>query len=176
MLGRIVSGSRYLIAIAVLCLFAGTVAMLVYGAIETVLTFIEAFSIGVSNTGAKTLSLNLIELADLFLIATVLYILAAGLYELFIDGDVPLLPKWLVINTLDDLKNKLVSAIIVVLAVLFLGQVVKWDGTRELLGYGIAIALVVVALTYFLSVQTRKTSTYLDRSEKEDSLAPDALK
>lgn len=173
MLGRIVAGSRYLVAIAVICLFAGTVALLVYGAIETVLTFIEAFSKGISNTGAKTLSLNLIELADLFLISTVLYITAAGLYELFIDGDIPLLPKWLVIKTLDDLKNKLVSAVIVVLSVLFLGQVVKWDGARDLLGYGVAVALVVVALTYFLSVQTRKTSFYASQNEPESS--PDVL-
>jgi hypothetical protein len=43
------------------------------------------------------------------------------------------------------------------LGVLFLEQVVAWDGGRDLLGFGAAIALVVAALTYFLSQKPRKT-------------------
>jgi hypothetical protein len=35
--------------------------------------------------------------------------------------------------------------------VLFLGQVVAWNGERDLLGFGAAIALVIAALTWFLS-------------------------
>lgn len=33
----------------------------------------------------------------------------------------------------------------------FLGEVVSWDGERNLLPYGGAIAVVIAALTYFLS-------------------------
>ena len=40
-----------------------------------------------------------------------------------------------------------------VLAVLFLGQVVAWDGSRDLLGFGVATALMIAALTYFLSLK-----------------------
>jgi uncharacterized membrane protein YqhA len=61
------------------------------------------------------------------------------------------LPEWLTINNLDDLKNKLIAVVIVVLGVLFLGQVVSWDGKTDLLGYGVSIALVIAALTYFLA-------------------------
>ena len=43
------------------------------------------------------------------------------------------------------------GVVIVVLGVMFLGFVVAWDGTRDLLGIGVAIALVIAALTYFLS-------------------------
>jgi hypothetical protein len=46
--------------------------------------------------------------------------------------------------------------VIVVLGVLFLGQVISWDGTRDLLGFGAAVALVIAALTYFLSQKARK--------------------
>lgn len=42
------------------------------------------------------------------------------------------LPDWLEIHTLDDLKDKLIGVIVVVLAVLFLGQIVAWDGQRDL--------------------------------------------
>jgi hypothetical protein len=40
---------------------------------------------------------------------------------------------------------------VVVLAVLFLGAVVGWDGSRDLLGFGVGVALVIAALTYFLA-------------------------
>lgn len=41
--------------------------------------------------------------------------------------------------------------VVVVLAVLFLGAVVSWDASRDLLGFGAGVALVIAALTYFLS-------------------------
>jgi uncharacterized membrane protein YqhA len=66
------------------------------------------------------------------------------------------LPAWLEIHSLDDLKGQLVSVVIAILAVLFLGEAVKWDGKRDILGLGVAIALVVGALSFFLSAKTAK--------------------
>jgi len=83
------------------------------------------------------------------------------LYELFIDDTLPL-PSWLEIHNLDDLKSKLIGVVVVVLGVLFLGQVIAWDGQRDLLGYGTAIALIVAALTYFLSQQPKKAKPASD--------------
>ena len=85
-----------------------------------------------------------------------MYIIALGLYELFVDDQLPL-PQWLEIHDLDDLKNKLTGVVILVMAVLFLGQVVTWDGERDLLRYGGGIALMIAALTYFLSQRSKKT-------------------
>jgi uncharacterized membrane protein YqhA len=96
-----------------------------------------------------------IEIADLFLLGVVMYIIALGLYELFIDDSVPV-PQWLEIHTLDDLKAKLISVVIVVMGVLFLKQIVSWDGERNLLTFGGGIALVIAALTYFLSSKSGK--------------------
>ena len=42
----------------------------------------------------------------------------------------------------------------VVLAVLFLGEAVQWDGRPGLLAFGVAIALMVAALTLFLSAKS----------------------
>jgi uncharacterized membrane protein YqhA len=80
----------------------------------------------------------------------VLYVIAIGLYELFIDDRIPL-PAWLVITDIDDLKHKLISVVIAVLGVVFLGQVMSWDGERNLQSLGIAIGAVIGALTYFLN-------------------------
>jgi hypothetical protein len=75
---------------------------------------------------------------------------AAGLSRLFIDASLAL-PEWLHFRTFDDLKHKLVGVVIVVLAVLFLGFVVSGTDAGELLSIGAAIAMVIAALSYFLS-------------------------
>jgi uncharacterized membrane protein YqhA len=166
MLSRLIAGSRYLIIFAVVAIFAAAVLLLAYGGVQTAQMVVETISSGsVSSKGAKALILTIIELVDLFLLATVLYVIAAGLYELFIDKSIPL-PFWLEIVDLDDLKDKLIKVVIVVLGVLFLGQIISWDGTRELLGFGAAVALVIAALTYFLSQKARKEKpTNLERPE-----------
>uniref|UniRef100_UPI0040565119 YqhA family protein n=1 Tax=Candidatus Electronema sp. TaxID=2698783 RepID=UPI0040565119 len=155
MMQRFISVSRYLIIIPALGSFVAAAALLLYGAVEIAHLLGETVAVGVSSKGAKALALALIEIVDLFLLGTVFYIIALGLYELFIDDRVPL-PAWLSIQNLDDLKNKLTGVVILVMAVLFLGQVVTWDGQRDLLGYGGAVALVIAALTYFLSQQGKK--------------------
>jgi uncharacterized membrane protein YqhA len=152
---RLISASRYLIVVPALGSFVAATAVLIYGAIEIVLLIAENLTHEVSSKGAKTLALGFIEVVDLFLLGTVLYIIALGLYELFVDDDLPL-PAWLSIHDLDDLKNKLTGVVILVMGVLFLGQVVSWDGERDLMPYGVAIALVIAALTYFLSQRGKK--------------------
>ena len=142
--------------IAVIGSFAASVTLLIYGALETVTTIAHTLSTGsVSSENSKQLILSFIEVVDLFLLATVFYITALGLYELFIDDRINV-PDWLEIHSIDDLKTKLASVIVVVLSVLYLGQVVKWNGDPNILPFGVSIALVIAALTYFLSSQVKK--------------------
>ncbi len=147
---HLISSTRYLIIIPVIGAFLGALALLIYGGIEVVIVIGEAFTTKISTKGAKTMALSLIEIVDVFLLGVVLYIISLGLYELFIDDSVPL-PDWLIINDLDDLKNKLTGVVIIVMGVAFLGQIITWDGQRDLLPYGAAIASMIAALTYFLS-------------------------
>ena len=151
MLRAILAKSRYLVLAAVLGSLAAALALFAYGLAESVVVVFDVVGrADVSSKGAKLLALAFIEIVDLFLLGTVLLMIALGLYELFINADIEL-PEWLQVRTFDDLKNKLVGVVIVVLAVLFLGLVVSWDGERDLLRVGAAIALVIAALTYFLS-------------------------
>jgi uncharacterized membrane protein YqhA len=150
MLAALLNRSRYLVIIAVLGSLAAAAALFVYGAAETFSVISRTIGkMDISSKGAKQLALSFIEIVDLFLLGTVLLMIALGLYELFIDNKLKL-PEWLQIRTFDDLKNKLVGVVLVVLAVLFLGHVVAWDGSRDLLGFGLAIAAVIAALTFFL--------------------------
>lgn len=151
MLRPILNASRYLVIAAVVGSLAASLALFAYGLAETVLVIVQAIAKAeVSSKGAKALALEFIEIVDLFLLGTVLLMISLGLYELFINSDLKL-PEWLQIRTFDDLKLKLVGVVIVVLAVLFLGHVVAWNGERDLLRLGAGVAAVIAALTYFLS-------------------------
>lgn len=146
---KIISSSRYIIWIAVICAFLAAIALLVVAGIETVRLVINAVSTIPDSREIKILTVSFIEIIDILLLGTVSYITALGLYELFIDENLPT-PGWLHIVNIDDLKSKLVGVVVVILVVVFLGNVVNWDGQRNLLYLGSAIALVIVAATFFL--------------------------
>lgn len=151
MVGRVLVGSRLSIMLAVVCSLLAAITLLIYGARETFATIGHAITTNeVSSKEAKFLILSFIEIIDLFLLATVLYITGVGLYELFIDNRIRV-PSWLAINNIEDLKDKLASVVVVILGVVFLGQAVKWETGTEILPFGISVALVIAALTYFLS-------------------------
>lgn len=169
MLRPILNASRYLVVIAVVGSLLAALALFVYGMAETVAVIGQtAAKMEVSAKGAKALALAFIEIVDLFLLGTVLLMIALGLYELFIDDRLDL-PEWLTFRNFDDLKNKLVGVVIVVLAVIFLGQVVSWDGTRELLGFGTAVALVIGALTWFLAAAKGDKGAKVESNAKNDA-------
>ncbi|NEU74515.1 YqhA family protein [Hassallia byssoidea VB512170] len=151
MIHRILASSRQLILLAVICSFIASVTVLLYGVIQTGNAILQVLHDGaVSSKGGKKLVVSLVEVIDLFLLSTVFYITALGLYELFIDDNINV-PEWLEIHNIDDLKGKLISVIIVVLSVLFLGQAVTWSGDANFLTFGGSVALVIASLTYFLS-------------------------
>ena len=152
---RLLASTRYVILIAVLgtCL-SGTV-MLVFGLLSVVDIAVDGIvAFDLSSHGVEELAVEFIKLTDVFLLGTVLYIVALGLYELFIDPALPL-PPWLIIKDLEHLKEKLLGVIIVLLGVTFLGEVVSWNGQTDILRLGVAIALVIAALSFVLTTLSR---------------------
>ncbi len=159
----ILSNGRYMVILGVIGAFLAAVSLFVYGGILTAQQVIETIQTGyVSSKGSKSLMLNFVETADIFLLGTVMYIISAGLYELFIDDNIKV-PEWLEIHTLDDLKQKLVGGIVVVMGVVFLGHVIKWQGETEIVYYGAAIAFVVTALTYFTGQKKKKEEVKIEK-------------
>lgn len=129
---------------------AGAAALFAYGLVDTAVVMTRTVASGdVSTKGAKALMLYFIEIFDLFLLGTVMLIMALSLYELFIDNDLKL-PSRLQIHTFEDLKTNLITVVIAVMGVTFLGQIVSWDGQSDLLGLGVAVALVIAALNIYL--------------------------
>jgi uncharacterized membrane protein YqhA len=155
-LHRALASSRYVVTIAVVSTLVSSLVLLVYGVLLEVSVLIKALrSAEISSKAVKALALGLIEATDIFLIGIVLFVVGLGLYRLFVDDTLPL-PAWLAVSSLDELKGELVSVVIAILAVLFLGEVVKGEGPPDILRLGVSIAVVVAALSLFLSAKVAK--------------------
>jgi uncharacterized membrane protein YqhA len=152
MFRRILVGSRFFLLIAVVgSLIVSFITMLFGGiaAITSILEVIQARDLGAK--GAKTLAVDALQVVDIFLVSTVLYIMALGLYELFVDPGLPV-PGWLKIGTLDDLKERLVAVVVVMLGVTFLAYVVDLQMGWSILDVGIATAAVLAGLGVFFKL------------------------
>jgi uncharacterized membrane protein YqhA len=144
MLKTLLEKSRYLVVIAVLACLAAALGAFGWGALKAWHAVVSLFESG----GQDPLgAIKFIELMDAFLIATALLIFAIGLYELFIEEIA--MPEWLAVHSLHDLKAKLASVIVLVLAVNFLSHLVEWKDARETLEFALAVSVVSVALVAF---------------------------
>ena len=156
MVRRAVTLSRYVVFVAVVAALAASVALILYEAAVVVDVIFNAVKQGgFQLQSGKALAIGLIETLDVFLIAIVALVIGLGLHRLFVDEAVPL-PRWLEIESLEDLKGHLVSIVIAVLAVLFLRQAVERAGDLDLLSLAAALALMIAALVFFLSMGIRR--------------------
>jgi uncharacterized membrane protein YqhA len=168
LVGRMVASSRFFVLIATISLFLAFMAVMVSTIIVTVLTILHSMDTSGGLTQNEMIG-KLIKQADYALLATVLYVLALGLYSLFVDDRVPM-PSWLRISDLGQLKELLAGVVVVAIAVIFLGQALTWDGVSDLLAPGLASAAVIAALALFLWQAARER--FLDR--ETDPLGGDA--
>ena len=150
MLRRLLAATRYLILIPITGIFVAACGLMVYEAIVLITTLQDLLLGGtVLTTDAKALAVGLIQIVDIFLIAIAMYIISINLYTLFIDDSLPL-PNWLTVHDLEAVKSNLVSVVIAVLAVLFLREAVAWNGERDILSFGAALAMIIGALGLYL--------------------------
>lgn len=140
----IIERSRYLAIIGVISLLLASFTAFIWGAIKTVSTTLIV--IQTLGKGA-VITIQLIEILDSFLIATAILMFAASLYELFL-GKLDM-PEWMLAHDLYELKTKLSSMIVLVMAVKFLQKLLEVKDTQDLLRTGIAIALVSAVLIAF---------------------------
>jgi uncharacterized membrane protein YqhA len=152
--------SRFVVVVAVLASMAAALGLFyvvtvdVYYAIVHLIDYADP---GMSEAARQEIRNNtlthVVEAVDGYLLATVLIIFALGLYELFVSDldqarNSRAASKVLVIDTLDDLKNRLAKVILMILVVKLFENAVrtKMETALELVYLGGAIALVGVAL------------------------------
>ena len=139
--------TRAMMLVAVVATFISSMALLVFGGVETY-HFVETLIFDSASLGRAGGLLLAVEIVDIFLVATVVQVVSLGLYQLYFDQQTQL-PAWLRVGTLDDLKIKLVGVTVTVLGVFFLGEAISWTGETAILYLGVAVAAVIGGLTYF---------------------------
>jgi len=103
-----------------------------------------------SAKSAKQLTLTVIQTIDMFLVGAISYIIAVGIYKLFISPEEGQLLNRIKIAKLADLENKIIGVVVVALAIGFLGRAEEASDALALLHGGAAVALVIGALCLFL--------------------------
>jgi len=148
---NIVAATRYLVIIPVIGLIIAAALLFVVGGLK-LLEGVYMAIVNPSSVPTDVSVIGIVEFVHLFLIGTVLWITAIGLYQLFIH-QMPL-PKWLQINDIEELETDLIGMVVVVLAVNFLGVV--FNRTENILEYGAAIALPIAALALYIGIRGKR--------------------
>lgn len=147
------AASRLFVVIPVLFLLIDAIASFVYGCFVFVTTLNDAVSETETNKIGGILGRFLVVM-DTYLVGATLMIAAFGFYSLFISSDAGgpkhVLPAWLKMRDLEDLKARVVSMLILVAAITFVDIAVETHDEKGVLYLGIGIAIVIVALTAFL--------------------------
>ena len=140
---------RLVMGLGVAALLLASATLLLYGVVETVHHIARLVVPGPEPMTNRDIFLSSIKLVDLILLATIMQVVGIGLLSLFVDGNLPV-PGWLRTTHVDELKNKLAGIVAVMLGVLFLEQVFYWGSERDLMRLGIGVAVVILALSYFV--------------------------
>lgn len=142
---RLVEWSRYVVIVPALASIVGAFALMAVGTWEMIEAIADLADLGAP---LKESVLGVLTAVDALLLATVLLVIGYGLYELFVDSRVAL-PPWLQIDSLDDLKAKIIGVVVAIIAVLFLGELVNPGPATDVLWVGLGSGAVVVGLAAF---------------------------
>lgn len=155
-MSRFLIGTRYLILIPILGLAVAAACFFIFGGIglfQLIVGLIFHTSEATSHivqSGQGIIIFEVVEYVHTFLVGTVLYITAVGLYQLFIQ-ELDFV-GWLKIESTEELETNLIGVTVVVLAVNFMGAVFAGK-TDNLLQYGAGIALPIAALGLFVGLR-----------------------
>jgi uncharacterized membrane protein YqhA len=160
-MGRFLNSTRYLIIMPVLGLAIASAFFFVFGGIgllvllfELLMHIIERYMGHAPKLDSTIVIIEVVEYVHTFLVGTVLYITAVGLYQLFINEIQ--FPGWLKIDSTEELETNLIGVTVVVLAVNLMSEVFLGE-SADLLNYGAGIALPIAALGLFVGLRAWST-------------------
>lgn len=149
--------TRFIVLISVVLSIISSIILFLLGGWDIIQAII--FKNPLLNNDIETnneLLFNIISSIDLFLIGIVLLIFGFGVYELFISeinfAKDKFADSTLKINSLDQLKNKIIKVIIIVLIVKFFEKVLKlshnFTSPNDLILFSLSI--LAICIGYFL--------------------------
>ncbi len=153
-------GSRFIVLSAVIASLLCSIALFYMASVDSfyMLTHLVDYASPAMDEATRatlhdTTIAHVVEIIDGYLLATVLLIFSLGLYELFISkidpaSDNKTSSNILLIQSLDDLKNRLAKVILMILIVNFFENVIRqeFNSALELLYLAGGIALIGLAL------------------------------
>ena len=148
-MNRLLRVSRYVVVLSVVGCLVMFAALTLYAAVAVGNAIVQFYGAPAALGGIAAVTVYAFKILDLFLIGTILYIVALGLSALFLDTEAAL-PKWFKVRDLQDLKALLSQSVVVVMVVAFLGDVLEWEKGSDIAFVGGGIALVIAALAYML--------------------------
>lgn len=170
---RFLSNTRYLVVLPVLGLAIAAAVFFIFGGFGLISLLVELSIALIDDMRGVTplpeelergiIIFEVVEYVHLFLVGTVLYITAIGLYQLFVHEIK--LPDWLKIDSTEDLETNLIGVTVVVLAVNFMGAVFV-GRSENLLQYGAGIALPIAALGLFIGLRAWSTKLTKETSKE----------
>jgi uncharacterized membrane protein YqhA len=148
-LGNFIGRSRYVVLVAVVAVMLVSLSLFLLGTIGAAKLIYSSwmeFAL-YGEAGSTEQIVESLSIIGVMLRAVVFYIIGVGLYSLFIA---PLnLTTALGMESLSDLEVKVISVVIVILAIKFLQEFVKWNQQLEIAYFGGTLAVVVAALVLF---------------------------
>ena len=154
---KILWSIRYITILAVILSIIAAFTLIILGSwdiIEAVIFYNPLFDHSISNN--NELLFKIISAIDLFLIGIVLLIFGFGIYELFVSeidfANAKFTESTLKIRDLDQLKNKIIKVVIIVLIVKFFEKVLKFSENfttpMDILYFGLSILSICIG--YYL--------------------------
>lgn len=148
MLERIILNSRYLALLTVVVTLFCAVVLYLYTSVTALLAVYQAITDkGFDLDSTKSMAVTFLKVVDFFFICIGLQIISAGIYKLFINPNISL-PRVMESDSFSALKLTLVKIVSVVLLIDFVESAVDLGPSRELMEYGIAIAVMLVAVSW----------------------------
>ena len=154
---KILWNTRFVVIIAVILSIISSISLFLIGGWDIIQAIIfnnPVFSEDINNS--NDLLFTIISSIDLFLIGIVLLIFGFGVYELFISeidfAKEKFADSTLKINNLDQLKNKIIKVIIIVLIVKFFEKVLKLYHNFKTPNYLLlfSISILAICIGYYL--------------------------
>jgi uncharacterized membrane protein YqhA len=163
---RLIGRSRLVVVVAVVAVLLCAFSLFLLGAWLALETVWHAWS-GVveGDVGSTELTIRFLEIVTVMLKAVFFYLIGVGLYSLFIS---PLnVTVAMGVETLNDLETKVISIIIVIMAVNFLERFIEHARPLEVLTSAGALGIAVAALVFFKIFTNREGQEARTRRDQD---------
>jgi len=152
---RVLWSLRFVVLLGVIFGAVSAIILFVVGSIEIFNVLVDAMFVVEAHLSHETILVGLIGAIDFYLIGLVLLIFSFGIYELFISElDIARscggFTNILEVKNLDDLKNKILKVIIMVLIVTFFQRVLDLEmvSSMDALAMAVSICLICIGVYY----------------------------